>query len=314
MIRKTCVLAAVLSCIIAMLPVAVARADALFPQTIPVGDVPSATVRVLGNHAVTTPGLEDATLFVDLSTSLTAPQLIVKTGPEVTGCEAEYDGVISVTATGTSFGVSLFAAAFISGTRRDSDRRFEGGASDEVIVPLSSVLPTTEVLEVCVSPLLSELEPEPDPTPTPEETPTPDPTPAPEEAPTPDPTPAPEEAPTRTPDPTPAPEETPNPEESSTARAITLQASETAVAKGSSVVFSGVVTGPAGCVGGQAVALTGPAGGSARSHILGRTVTGEDGAWSLVLKVVKTKEYLAETLPEPSCAGARSSAVVVKAV
>ena len=193
-----------------------AAADPIFPLVVPLGDIPSAQLTVLGQGPITTPGIDDATVTIKAEAELALPQFVIDEGAAVKDCSPGYSGVIALSATGTSEGGTLRASILLSGTRTDAGHvgeAFDAGAAGDWTIPATEVFPSSQLLALCV-----ELEPyvssESDPAPTSEPTssPTPDPTstPEPEPSPTPTATPTPAPTPTVTPAPTPTPTPTAN--------------------------------------------------------------------------------------------------------
>ena len=210
-----------------------AAADPIFPLAVPLGDIPSGQITVLGQGPITTPGLDDATVTINAEAGLVTPQFVVDEGAAVKECSPDYSGVIALSATGTSAGGTLRASILLSGTRTDAGHvgeAFDAGAAGDWTIPATEVFPSSQLLALCVElePYVSsESDPGPAPdatsSPTPDPTASPEPTPAPTATPTPTPTPTVTPAPTPTPSPTasqkpksngrptPAPEPTPSP-------------------------------------------------------------------------------------------------------
>ena len=190
-----------------------AAADPIFPLVVPLGDIPSGQLTVLGQGPITTPGLDDVTVTIDAEAGLITPQFVIDEWEAVKDCSPGYSGVIALSATGTSAGGTLRASMLLSGTRTDAEHAgeaFEVGAAGDWTIPPTEVFPSTQLLSLCV-----ELEPyvysgaDPSPTPDPTSSPTPDPTSSPEPEPSPTPTVTPTPTPTATV--TPAPTPTPSP-------------------------------------------------------------------------------------------------------
>ena len=199
-----------------------AAAAPIFPLAVALGDIPSGRITVLGLGPITTPGIDDATVTINAEAGLALPQFVIDEGAAVQDCSPGYSGVIALSATGTSAGGTLRASILLSGTRTDAEHvgeAFEAGAARDWTIPPTEVLPSTQLLSLCV-----ELEPyvsseaDPGATPDPTSSPTPDPTSSPEPDPTATPTPIPTPTSTITPDPTPTPSPTATPKPKSNAR------------------------------------------------------------------------------------------------
>ena len=195
-----------------------AAADPVFPLVVPLGDIPSGEITVLGQGPITTPGLDGAAVTIDAEAGLALPQLVVDEGAAVQGCSPGYSGVIALSATGTSVGGTLRASMLLSGTRTDTGHAgeaFDAEAAGDWTIPPTEVFPSTQLLSLCVDlePYVSQSDPSPTPQPTssPEPEPTSSPTPDPTLSPEPEPSPTASAAPTPAPTPTATPSPTPTP-------------------------------------------------------------------------------------------------------